>query len=360
MLGLGVALLLLKSTFDFTGGSDEILKRYYGEELVGLIRRDREMVYVEDTLRTLLFVVLAAGVLWLNLKDRLTARWMVLGLGLLVVVDLVGVDLRYVNKEDFVPRRRLDNTFTATQADRQILRDTTVFRVLNLDEGLNGARTSYFHHSLGGYHAAKPRRIQDLFEFHVYRNNRKVLNMLNTKYVIQSDSEGNARASLNPEALGNAWFVEDLIPVASADEAIRALDTIRPEREAVLNVSEFSGVSPRHAVLDSTAGIVLTSYRPDELVYRTRNPREGLAVFSEMYYPQGWQAYIDGEAAPHFRVNYALRGMVLPPGTHTVIFQFEPEVIRQGSRISLVSSLFLGLLLVGGAGFQLFRRREPN
>ncbi|MEJ2584887.1 MAG: YfhO family protein [Robiginitalea sp.] len=360
MLGLGVVLLLLKSTIDFTGGSDEILKRYYGEELVGLIRRDREMVYVEDTIRTLIFIILTAGVLWLNLKERLTSRWMVLGLGLLLVVDLVGVDLRYVNKDDFVSRRRLDNTFSPTQADRQILKDTTVFRVLNLDEGLNGARTSYFHHSLGGYHAAKPQRLQDLFEFQVYKNNRNVLNMLNAKYVIQSDSEGNTRASLNPDALGNAWFVESLVPVTSADQAIRALDTIQPGREAVLNVTEFRDIAPYKAVVDSTAGIALTTYRPDELVYRTQNPHVGLAVFSEMYYPHGWQAYIDGESAPHFRVNYALRGMVIPPGRHTVVFRFEPQVIRQGSRISLVSSLVLGLLLLGGAGFQILRKREPN
>jgi hypothetical protein len=360
MLGVGVALLLLKSAFDFTGGSDEILKRYYGEELVGLIQRDREMVYIKDTIRTLIFIALAAGVLWLNLRERLTSRWLILGLGLLVVVDLVGVDLRYVNKEDFVSKRRLDNTFTATQADRQILQDTTVFRVLNLDEGINGARTSYFHHSLGGYHAAKPRRLQDLFEHHIYQNNRKVLNMLNARYVIQSDAEGNTRASLNPEALGNAWFVGALVPVTSADQAIRALDTIRPGREAVLNVSEFSEVTPREAEVDSTAGIDLTSYRANELVYQSRNSREGLAVFSEMYYPHGWQAYVDGEPTPHFRVNYALRGMVLPPGSHTVIFRFEPEVISQGSRISLVSSLLLGVMLLGGAGIELFRRREPN
>jgi len=360
MVVLGVGLLLLKSSFDFTGGSDEILKRYYGEELVGLIQRDREMVYIQDTIRTLIFIILAAGVLWLNLKERLTSRWMVLGLGLLVVVDLVGVDLRYVNKEDFVSKRRLDNAFAPTQADRQVLQDTTVYRVLNLDEGLNGARTSYFHHSLGGYHAAKPRRLQDLFEFHVYQNNRKVLNMLNTKYVIQSDPEGNPRPSLNPEALGNAWFVDSFVPVTSANEAIRALDTIRPEREAVLNTSEFGEVTPREAEVDSTAGITLTSYRANELVYQSRNSREGLAVFSEMYYPHGWQAYVDGNPAPHFRVNYALRGMVLPAGTHEVVFRFEPEVIRQGSRISLVSSLLLGLLLVGGAGFQWFRKRKPN
>ncbi|MFZ9003810.1 MAG: hypothetical protein ACO3AE_07285 [Robiginitalea sp.] len=360
MLGLGVVLLLLKSTFDFAGGSDEILKRYYGEELVGLIRRDRELVYIEDTVRTLIFIVLAAGVLWLNLKERLTFRWVILGIGLLLVVDLVGVDQRYVNKEDFVSKKRLDNTFAITQADRQILNDTSVFRVLHVDEGLNGARTSYFHNSLGGYHAAKPRRLQDLFEFHVYKNNRKVLNMLNTKYVIQSDAEGNTRVSLNPEALGNAWFVEAWVPVSSADQAIRALDTILPEREAVLNISEVSDVSPGQAEVDSTARIALLSYKANELVYRSENPGEGLAVFSEMYYPFGWQAYIDGNPAPHFRVNYTLRGMILPSGTHTVIFRFEPEVIRKGSRISLVSSLVLGVLLLAGAGFQLFRKREPN
>ncbi len=361
MLGLGVLLLLLKSAFDFTGGSDEILKRYYGEELVGLIQRDREMVYIKDTVRTLIFIALAAGVLWLNLKERLTSRWTVLGLGLLVVVDLVGVDRRYVNAEDFVPKRRLDNAFSPTQADRQILADTTIFRVLNLDEGINGARTSYFHKSLGGYHAAKPRRLQDLFEYHVYRNNREVLNMLNTKYVIQSDQEGNTRASLNPGALGNAWFVGAFIPVTTADQAIRALDTIQAGREAVLNVSEFSEVAPLQSKVDSTAGITLSSYRPDELVYRSHNPQEGLAVFSEMYYPEGWQAYVDGNPTSHFRVNYALRGMVLPPGDHTIVFRFEPRVIEEGSRISLVSSLLLGVLLLAGLGYQLLSsRREPN
>ena len=360
MLGLGVMLLLIKSTFDFAGGNDEILKRYYGEELVGLIRRDREMVYIEDTIRMLIFIFLTTGILWLNLKERLTFRWVVLGIGLLLVVDLVGIDQRYVNKEDFVSKRRLDNTFTITQADRQILNDSSVFRVLNVDEGLNGARTSYFHRSLGGYHAAKPRRLQDLFEFHVYKNNRKVLNMLNTKYVIQSDAEGNSRVSLNPEALGNAWFVETLVPVTSADQAIRALDTIRPERDAVLNISEFSGISPTRAEVDSTAGIALVSYKANELTYRSQNAREGLAVFSEMYYPHGWQAYIDGNPAAHFRVNYTLRALVLPPGTHTVVFRFEPEVVEEGSRISMVSSLVLGVLLLGGAGFHLFRRRELN
>ena len=358
MLGLGIALLLLQSAFDFAGGNDEVLKRYYGEDLVELIRSDREKVYMQDTLRTMLFVLLTAFLLFLNLKDRLTSRWLLAGLGLLVVIDLVGVDLRYVNKEDFVSQRRLDNSFAMTQADQQILRDTTVYRVLNLNEGLNGARTSYFHHSLGGYHAAKPRRLQDLFEFHIYRNNREVLNMLNTKYVIQSDGEGNPRASLNADALGNAWFVERLTEVASPDRAIQALDTLSPGVEAVVDASEAFGLTAREYAVDSSAGIDLVSYRANELVYRSTNAQDGLAVFSEMYYPQGWQAYIDEKPVPHIRVNYTLRALEIPAGVHRIVFRFEPGIVEEGSRISLAASALLGLLLLGGVGYGLLRKKR--
>jgi hypothetical protein len=358
MLGLGIALLLLQSVFDFAGGNDEVLKRYYGEDLVELIRSDRKKVYMQDTLRSMLFVLLAALLLFLNLKDRVASRWLLTGLGLLVVVDLVGVDLRYVNKDDFISQRRLDNSFAMTQADQQILRDTSVYRVLNLNEGLNGARTSYFHHSLGGYHAAKPRRLQDLFEFHVYRNNREVLNMLNTKYVIQSDAEGNPRASLNADALGNAWFVNRLSKVQSPDQAIQALDTLNPRREAIVDASEPFQVAAREYASDSTARIELTRYRPNELIYRTANSEDGLAVFSEMYYPEGWQAYIDDRPVPHIRVNYTLRAMEIPAGIHTVVFRFEPEVVVKGSQISLAASALLAMLLLGGAGYGLLRKKR--
>ena len=360
MLGLGVVLLLLKSTFDFTASNDEMLTRYFGADLVELIQRDRELVYVQDTLRSMAFIVITALLLWLNMKDRLTTRWLLPALGLLVVVDLVGVDLRYVNKEDFISQRRLDNSFAMTQADQQILKDTANYRVLNLNEGLNGARTSYFHKSLGGYHAAKPRRLQDLFDFHVYQNNREVLNMLNAKYVIQADAEGNPRASLNPEALGNAWFVSELRSVSGPDEAIRALDTLRPGRMALINSGDFPEISPGSFAADSTASIVLQKYEPNQLVYRTSNSGKGMAVFSEMYYPEGWQAYVDGDPQPHFRVNYALRGMVIPEGNHTVVFRFEPEVVRKGSQISLGATILLALLLLGGAGAGLLKRKREQ
>lgn len=356
MLGVGVLLFLLKSFFDFTGASDEVLKRYYGEELVGLIRRDREAVYLQDTFRSMIFIALTAVVLWMNLKKRLPAKWMILGLGVLIVTDLVGVDLRYVNKEDFVSRRQLDNSFVMTQADQQILQDTSNYRVLNLSEGINGARTSYFHKSLGGYHAAKPQRLQDLFEFHIYKNNRRVLDMLNTKYIVQADEEGNPRVSLNPDALGNAWFVERLEGIESPDQAIRALDSLLPDREAVVNTTDFPDVTPGTFPVDSTAGITLVSYKANELVYKTENPNAGMAVFSEMYYPNGWQVYLDGKADTHFRVNYTLRGMFIPSGKHEIVFRFEPEVIQKGSQISLAGTVLLALLLLGGTGFSLLRK----
>ncbi|MCO5723636.1 YfhO family protein [Robiginitalea marina] len=360
MAGLGLLLLAFRSGFDFVGGSDEVLKRYFTEELVELLRRDREMVYVQDILRSLVFIGLTAGLLWVNLKKGLGYPWMVFGLGVLVVFDLVGVDRRYVNQEDFLPKRRMDKAFAMTQADQQILRDSSVYRVLNPGEGLNGARTSYFHHSVGGYHAAKPQRMQDLFEFHIYRNNRRVLDMLNVKYVIQNDEEGNPRASLNPDALGNAWFVEYAASVSSPDQAIQALDTLQVGRHAVVNTSDFPEFSPRPFAVDSTAGIELVSYRPNYLEYRSENPGAGLAVFSEMYYPHGWQAYIDGSPAPHFRVNYALRAMEVPAGSHRIIFKFEPDVIREGSTISLAASALLGALLLGAGGYELFRRRRQK
>ena len=360
MIGIGVVLFLFKSAFDFTGANDGVLERYYGEELVDLIRRDREAVYLQDTFRSMIFILLAGLLLWLNFKKRFPEKWMILSLGVLIVVDLVSVDLRYVNEDDFVSRRQLGNSIPMTQADQQILQDTTYYRVLNPSEGINGARTSYFHKSLGGYHAAKPRRMQDLFEFHIYQNNRQVLDMLNTKYLIQADEDGNPRAALNPDALGNAWFVSQLTGVESPDQAIQALSSLNPAREAIVNTNDFPEVAPGTFVVDSTSQIRLDSYSANTLKYISDNPDTGMAVFSEMYYANGWKAYIDGKPEPHFRVNYALRALRIPGGRHEIIFRFEPEVIQKGSQISLAGTALLGLLLLGGLGIGLFRKGRTH
>src|SRR5690606_5442548 len=214
-LGLGISIFLLKGFFDFEGLRDELYRGYYGDELMGMIQRDREAVYTGDTLRSLIYMSLAALVIWFLVKEKIGRNVFVVLLGGLILFDLVGVAQRYVNAGDFVPQRRVNQPFQANGTDLLIQEDDSIFRVFDPQEGLNGARTSYFHKSIGGYHAAKPRALQDLFEYQLYGNNLEVLNMLNVKYVIQQDEEGNSYPAINGQANGNVWFVSQLLPVGS-------------------------------------------------------------------------------------------------------------------------------------------------
>ncbi|MGB5238745.1 MAG: YfhO family protein [Flavobacteriaceae bacterium] len=358
VFGLGIALLLFQGMFSFTGLNDGMYERYFGEEVVAVIRRDREIVYRNDTIRAMIFVGLAALVLFIYLKGKLKPVFGILLLALLIGIDLVSVAKRYVNEDQFVRQRVVKEPFAETQADRQIMSDTTVFRVFDQTEGLNGARTSNFHHSIGGYHAAKPAGIQELFDFHIYRNNLSVLHMLNVKYVIQNDEEGNKGVAYNPRACGNAWFVASLIGVENSDIEIIKLDSLDVATEALVNTGKFPGIKPAEFEKDSSAAIVLTDYRPNRLRYVSTNSREGLAVFSEMYYDKGWNAYVDGQLQPHFRVNYVLRALELPAGRHEVEFRFEPEVVITGSKISLASSAVLLLVLLGGIFYTISTGRK--
>ncbi len=348
-LGLGVALLLVRGMFSFVGLSDEIYERYFGEQVVAMIRRDREIVYRDDTLRSLLFVLLSAVIMWLYLKGRVKQLVSIIVLGLFITVDLVGIAKRYVNEDQFVRQRVVKQPFQETPLDRQILTDTSVYRVFDPAEGLNGARTSYFYQSIGGYHAAKPAGMMDLFDFHIYKNHNEILNMLNVRYVIQQDEEGQRRAAINPAALGNAWFVESLVPVDNADEELSQLNSIQLGSEALLNTSKFPDISRFEFLADTTASIRLEQYRPNHLVYMSSSSETGLAVFSEMYYGNGWNAYIDGILHPHFRVNYVLRAMEIPEGKHRIEFRFEPEIIETGSSIALAGTALLVLILLGGS-----------
>ncbi len=358
--GISAVFLVFKGSFDFTGLSDESYKRYFGDELMTMIRRDREAVYISDTIRSMIFVLLAALTLWMYLKKKLPQTIAIILLGLLIVIDLAGVDLRYVNKGDFVRQRQMDQPFQEMAYDKQIRQDTSIFRVYDPSETASGSggRTAFFHQSIWGYHAAKPAVIQDLFDFHIYKNNTRVLNMLNVKYVIQQDAEGKSYAALNPDAAGNAWFVQKLVEVNSANAEIKALDNLEVKREAVVNTAEFPALKRFNYPVESTASINLTSYKPNHLTYRSGNPNKGIAVFSEMYYPHGWNAYIDGKAATYFKANYALRAMELPAGDHTVEFKFEPVLVAEGSKITLASSILFVLILAGGIGFSVIRARK--
>ena len=356
MGGLVIFLFLIKSSFDFEGRNDAYYAQNLGE-LMNMILLDREMVYTQDLIRSLIYVLLAAGALWLYTKGRFKENVLYLGLGALLLFDLVGVAQRYVNEDDFIRNRLVERPYQVTQLDQQIQQDTDVFRVFDSSEGLNGARTSYFHKSLGGYHAAKPARLQDLFEYHLYQNNLEVLNMLNVKYIIQQDETGQKFPGLNDEANGIAWFVENVKAVSTSDEEIKALEGFDSKKEAVLNTRLFSDVTPLEYTVDSLATLELVDHRPDFIQYRTENPHEGFVVFSEMHYPEGWKSFIDGKETPHVRVNYALRGMKVPKGTHQIEFAFEPEVIQTGSKIALGANVLLALAIGGGL---LYFFRKPK
>ncbi len=356
--GLALVFWLFKSVlFNFSGPNDSAYIQQIGIDFVRAVKEDRKAIFGTDALRSLIFVILTAAALWLVLSEKVKNNTAFVFLGILIVLDLVLVDKRYVNAEDFVNSSQINQPFEANSADKEIMKDKTHYRVFDLSGSpFNTARTSYFHNSIGGYHAAKPGRMQELYDFYLSENNLQVLSMLNTKYFIVPTQEG-VMAQQNPETNGNAWFVQNVKPVENANEEILALKGLNTKKTAVIDKKFAEYLPSQNFPADSTAQIELVSYQPNELKYRYSSKNENLAVFSEIYYPHGWQAYIDGKEAPHFRANYVLRAMVVPAGEHEIIFKFEPEVVKTGSTISLASSVLLGLLLLGGI-FYGFKKRE--
>ncbi|WP_282161741.1 YfhO family protein [Ulvibacterium marinum] len=360
VFGLGILLFLVKGMFDFSGYHDNTIKRYYGDEILDLIQSDRKAVYTSDLFRSLIYVFLAALALWFFLKEKIKPNIAVILLGVLMVSDLVGVNRRYVNKENFIAKRLMTRPFQESPADTEIQKDTTNFRVFDQTQGFEGARTSYFHKTISGYHAAKPAGMEDLFYFHIAQGNIGILNMLNIKYVIQQDEEGRSYPVLNPDTNGNAWFVEKLLPVEDANTEILDLDSLDTKRNALVNTIKFPNINRFNFTVDSIASVTLTDYEPNHLTYRSVNSNAGAAVFSEMYYPHGWNVYIDGKPQKHFRVNYVLRALMLPEGEHTIEFKFEPKIVALGSQITLASSALLGLIILSGLGYTFWRYRKKE
>jgi hypothetical protein len=358
--GLALIFLLFKTTlFDFVGANDGYYRQNYGQQFMDAIRSDRQMIFTNDTIRTLILVLLSSGVIFLFLRKKLTETLVIVCFTILILFDLVGVDRRYVNNDNFVSSLQVNKPYEASEADLEILKDTTHFRVFDATSG--AARASYFHNSLSGYHAAKLGRYNELYDFHIVKNNINVLNMLNTKYIIAQDEQGNTFPYLNTDAHGNAWFVDELKQLTSANDEILSLDSLNTKTVAVTTMSDFSSYPEiREFIKDSTASVVLQDFKPNYLKYNSNNPNNGFAVFSEIYYRDGWNAYIDGELMAHIRVNYVLRGMEIPAGNHTIEFKFEPQVIQTGSGIALASSIVLGLLLLGGLFYELKRNPKPS
>jgi len=326
------------------------------DKLMAATRADRADLYRSDVFRSIFFAALAFGLLWFFIKGKLQARYLAIGITLLIMIDLLQVDRRYLNEDSFMDAGSYSMPFQASPADQQILQDKDpYYRVFNLTrDPFQDAMTSYYHKSIGGYHAAKLQLYQDLIERQISQNNMQVLNMLNTKYIITNGVEG-AAVHQNPDALGNAWFVKTIQWVPDADAEMSALTTFHPKDTVVID-QQYKPLVKADFQFDSSAVIALQFNHQDTIAYTSRAATPQFAVFSEIYYRQGWKAYIDGKEAPYTRVNYALRGMSVPAGDHTITFIFAPEAYYAGVKLSLGSYIIMLLLLAGSLALY-FRKK---
>lgn len=348
--------------FSYTGAVDEQLKSY-PQWLLDAIREDRQSALQSDAFRSFALITLAAAAIWFYLKGRLNQLYMVVAIGGLMTLDLWTVGKRYLNNDNFVSSSKLKSQFSPSQADATILQDQTLgYRVMNTSVStFNDASTSYFHRSIGGYHGTKLKRYQEVIEYQIAKNNMNVLNMLNTKYFIMPDEQsGGPVARINPGALGAAWLVNSYQLVANADSEMSALSTFNPKQTAIIDQRfkvQLGSFSSSFEV-DSTASINLQQYAPNELKYDFNATMPQLAVFSEIYYEEGWNAYIDGKAAPYFRCNYILRGMALPAGKHQIIFKFEPANYYKAEKIAYAGSIAVSVILLVLGGLLLRKTSE--
>ena len=340
-----IGLLYALSFSTFEGIRDASYSEYDG--LLDAVKADRLSMLYTDSFRSIVLIGIGFVVLWLFLKQQLKYTTSIIAFAVLILFDLVQVNLRYVNADDFKEARAIDKPFKASAADLQILKDKSHYRVANFStDPFQDGRTSYFHKSIGGYHAAKLGRYQDLIEFQLSKQNMQVYNMLNVKYFIIPGDDGEEVAQQNPDANGNAWFVKNIKYVQTADQEIRALDSTLTKSTVVVNENNIHKKITLSSEVDSLAYIRLTEYSLNSLTYETSSKFDEFAVFSEIYYKDGWKSYIDGELQLYTNVNYILRGLEIPKGEHIIKFKFEPSVIKTGNTISLISYALMLLIPV--------------
>lgn len=340
-----IGLLYALSFSTFEGIRDASYSEYDG--LLDAVKADRLSMLYTDSFRSIVLIGIGFVVLWLFLKQQLKYTTSIIAFAVLILFDLVQVNLRYVNADDFKEARAIDKPFKASAADLQILKDKSHYRVANFStDPFQDGRTSYFHKSIGGYHAAKLGRYQDLIEFQLSKQNMQVYNMLNVKYFIIPGDDGEEVAQQNPDANGNAWFVKNIKYVQTADQEIRALDSTLTKSTVVVNENNIHKKINLSSEVDSLAYIRLTEYSLNSLTYETSSKFDEFAVFSEIYYKDGWKSFIDGELQLYTNVNYILRGLEIPKGEHIIKFKFEPSVIKTGNTISLISYVLMLLIPV--------------
>ena len=397
-LGLTAGLTLLfvllpKMFFDFIKDTEAVQFDGYIQQGANQTQIDdfisnleiaRISIFRMSCLRTILFIVIGAAMLWAYASAKKISKYLLYaGVGALILIDMVPIDKKYLNNDNFIAKNKNENPFVESAADQAILADTTAaFRVMNLTVSnfTTDATTSFYHQSIGGYHAAKLRRYQDLIEHRLFNEQERLvktlqagpsdsvltatlygltsLNMLNTKYFIYNPD---ARPMRNPAAMGNAWFVNRVKMVANADEEIKAMDNFVPATTAIVDKRFERELGGLKIARDSAAAIRLVKYTPNHLIYETSKLKsDQLAVFSEIYYNKGWNAYIDGQAKPYLRANYVLRAMVIPAGAHKIEFKFEPRSYLTGEKVSLAGSVLLLLIIATALYFEFRKKRGAS
>lgn len=317
---------------------------------------DRKGLFGSDFIRLILFFVLGGGIIWLGIKKKINPVLAISLLAFISFIDLITVASRYLNKSKYATPEDYLSGFTPNAADNQIKTDTGYFRVFDQAGGdpFQDSRTSYFHNSVGGYSPAKLGLYNDLIEHQLSKGNMEVFNMLNTKYFITIGQNNQPIAQINQGANGPVWFVKAIKYVNNADEEMLSLDSLHSKDTVVIDKREQSKITGT-PIYDSSAGIRLIKNLNDHITYNSNTTKNQFAVFSEIYYPNGWKAFIDGKETPIVKVNYALRGLNIPAGEHTIQFDFAPASYTLGNTLNLVAGI-ISLIALVICAFLYFKR----
>lgn len=374
--GVFVLLLLIYLSADYRSEGDKSLLnqvaaasapaqvKEYVNTFLSALKEDRQDLFFSSLLRSLGFIAAAAVLLWLRIKKNTSLAVVLGGIGLLSFLDVITVDTKYLSADNYQDETEYEASFTPTPADQQIVKDTSYYRVFDIRQGLSvalgmqGAMPSYFHNSIGGYHPAKLSIYQDLIEHQLSKFPAclPVINMLNTKYVIQNDASNNGTVVPNPDALGAAWFVKAVRYENTPAAVMNALTQFSPRDTAVLFAADQKLISTPQQ--DNTGTIRLIKNDNDLVTYQSNAATNGFAVFSEIFYDRGWKAYIDGKESPIIRTNYVLRGLNVPSGNHQIRFEFKPASYYTGERVAQIASILIYVLLIAAAWF-LYKNRRP-
>ena len=328
-----ILLYLIKGFLPFSGISDQ----YIDETIVEALIEDRKEIYVSQLLKSLIFISIIFSLIYLFIKEKLNKNYFIVSLAIIISTDLILFSKNYVNDENFVDAVNVENPYNLDEVYKSIIDDKSDYRVLDLTE--NSTKPNYFFNSINGYHAAKLGRYNDVMDFYLNKNHLNTLSMFNTKYII-FNQEGEKQIFKNEFSSGSAWFVKENINVLDDDQEIKSLDTLNYKEISVSQSFESK------KYYNNTSSIVVAEKKSDYIRYDVGSDDTGLIIFSEIFYPKGWKAYINDQEVTIERFNYILRGLEVPKGKHRLEFVFDPTIVKLSSNISLFSTLGFMLLIL--------------